>query len=187
MNTQDKILQITTQIFAREGANGVSIRKLAQKTKIAPSVIYHYFANKEVLLKRMFRQAGRNLGVKRKLLPDTDTASAMLKQRIAFQIDHAEEVVAVLKFFLTYRKLFPKRRLGYVPDKAYLHIQEVLMRGVKSGEFIPLDIQKEAKVITHAINGFLLEYFPKKPTATERAQLIDSIYEFVIRSIAARD
>ena len=111
----------------------------------------------------------------------------MLKQRIEFQIDHAGEVVAVLKFYLAYRDIFPKIKSGYIPDKAYQHIEEVLERGVKSGEFIDLDVRKEAKVITHAINGFLLEYYPKAPRGKEKSELIDSIHAFIIRSIQNPD
>lgn len=183
MKTKEKIIKHATKMFAHEGYEAFSMRKLAKKTKIAQSVIYHYFAGKNALLKKMFRHVSIQLGKKRNQLPKAKTASQMLKTRIEFQIDHAEEVVAVLKFFLAYRHLFPKIKTGYIPDKAYQHIEEVLQRGKATNEFIDLDIKKEAKVITHAINGFLLEYYPKTPTQKEKQELISTIHRFIIRSI----
>lgn len=185
MKTKDKIIQKAVRLFAHQGVDGLSMRKLADRSGIAQSVIYHHFKNKDVLLKYLFDTTNTKLGKLRAKLPQTQTSSQMLKQRITFQIDHAEEIVAVLKYFLTYRKEFEKQNLGYVPEKAYLHIEEVLARGVKSGEFIEMDIAKEAKVITHAINGFILEYFPKKPTGKEKRELIESIHRFILRSIAS--
>jgi AcrR family transcriptional regulator len=186
MNTRDKILRHATKLFAKEGLPGVSMRHLAADTKISPSVIYHYFENKDVLLKELFDHLSNELGRERRLLAQPDTAGEMLKERIAFQLDHAEAVVAILKFYFAYRKTFAKVHLGYVPETAYRHIKEVLEYGVKTGEFIPMEIDEEAKVITHAINGFLLEYYPETPTLKERTQMIESIYRFIIRSLATK-
>lgn len=183
MKTKDKIAQKGLQLFAREGYEGLSMRRLADKTDISQSVIYHHFENKDVLLKYIFDNVNSGLGRKRAKLPETNNASEMMRQRIEFQLDHAEEIVAVLKYYLTFRKQFPKFKTGYVPAKTSLHIEEVLERGVATGEFIPMDIEKEAKVITHAINGFLLEFYPKKPEGIERRELIDSIHSFIMRSV----
>jgi AcrR family transcriptional regulator len=184
MNTRDKILRQATRLFAQEGMPGVSMRRLAQQSNIAPSVIYHYFENKDVLLKALFDDLSMKLGRERRLLPQPATANQMLKDRIAFQLDHAEMVVAILKFYFEYRQTFPKVHLGYVPETAYRHIKEVLDFGIERGEFIEMDVEEEAKVITHAINGFLLEFYPNEPTAEEREQLITSIHRFIMRSIA---
>lgn len=183
MKTKERIAQKGLKIFARHGADGLSMRKLADKTGITQSVIYHHFENKDVLLKYIFDSTNTLLGKRRSKLAETRTSSEMMRQRIEFQLDHAEEIVAILKYYLAYRKQFPKFKSGYVPDKTSLHIEEVLERGVASKEFIKLDVEKEAKVITHAINGFLLEFYPKKPENNERDKLVDSIHNFIIRSV----
>lgn len=182
-NTKETIIQEATHVFASNGYDGLSMRLLAKKAKIAPSVLYYYFKDKDALLKVMFDQININLGKERRKLPPVQSTSEMLKQRIEFQLDHAEEIVAVLKFYLTYRKKFKKIPTGFVPDKAYLHIEEVLLFGTKTKEIEETDIQKQAKVITHAINGFLLEYYPSIPTDTEKAELIETIHAFLWRAI----
>jgi Transcriptional regulator len=51
---QGKILQAARKLMSEEGTSGVSIRKIAGMIEYSPSNIYHYFKNKEELLKRLF-------------------------------------------------------------------------------------------------------------------------------------
>lgn len=177
------ILQTCGSLFAREGSDHFSIRKLAAKMGVAPSVIYYYFADEASLLRSMFDHLNRELGKRRAALPQSNTASEMLYQRIAFQIDNQELIVAVLKYYLHYRSAFPKFKNGFVPDKSALHIEEVLQYGEQRGEFSINNLEDDAKVITHAINGFLLEYYPYTPTGKEKEQLITRIHSFLLRAL----
>ncbi len=177
------IIEKAAGIFARAGIENFSIRKLAKEIPISPSVIYHYFSDEQSLLNAMFDYLNTELGKKRVLLPNVKTASAMLKQRIEFQLDNQEAIVAVLKYYLAFRKTFPKFKNGFVPDKSALHIEEVLKFGMQTNEFHIVNLEDDAKVITHAINGFLLEYFPYTPEGKEKKQLIQRIYSFLIRAL----
>jgi AcrR family transcriptional regulator len=181
--TKQLILLKSSHNFALNGYETFSIRTLAKEIPIAPSVIYHYFSDKDELLKEMYLNLNKELGQKRAALPKTKTASEMLKQRIEFQIDNSEQIVAVLKYYLAYRKDFKKFKNGFVPDKSALHIEEVLEFGIKTKEFNIYNLEDDAKVITHAINGFILEYFPYKPKGKEKEELIERIYKFLIRAL----
>ncbi len=183
MNTKQKILEKAKTIFAESGYDAFSIRVLAKEIPLAPSVLYHYFKDKDELLKAMFDYLNTDLGKKRTKLPSINSASDMLKQRIIFQLDNAEEIVAVLKYFIAYRKKFPKFNEGFVPDKSSLHMEEVLAFGVKNGEFHSPNIPQDAKVMTHAVNGFLLEYFPDTPRGKAKVVLVENIYQFLIRAL----
>ena len=129
------ILEKAAQLFARSGYEDFSIRKLAKNIPITPSVIYHYFKDEHTLLRKMFDYLNTNLGKKRAELPQPKTAAEMLKQRIEFQLDNADAIVAVLKYYLAFRDTFPKFKEGFVPDKSSLHIEEVLHYGLKRKEF----------------------------------------------------
>lgn len=182
-DTKQLILQKAVQSFALSGYEGFSIRILAEQIPITPSVIYHYFEDKDALLKEMFDQLNKNLGSTRSRLPKKATASEMLKQRIEFQLDNQESIVAVLKYYLAYRDTFKKFKNGYVPDKSALHIEEVLRFGMETKEFSVENLEDDAKVITHAINGFLLEYYPHIPQGKEKRALVDRIFSFLIRAL----
>jgi AcrR family transcriptional regulator len=186
-DTKQHLLETAQKVFARSGYDGLSMRTLAKEAGIATSVTYHYFKDKDVLLKALFDAINTNLGVARKKLPSTNNTLDALRQRIDFQFTHAEEVVCVLKYFLHYRNTFEAVNDGYVPAKAYLHIEEILEEGLARGELDPtLDIADQAKIITHAINGFVLEYFPDPPTGKVRTKLVSDIATFVYRSIERR-
>ena len=177
------IIHEATKIYALAGSNAFSIRVLANKLGIAPSVIYYHFESESDLLKQMFDYNSTLLGVKRSKLPSPKSAKTMLKQRIDFQIENAESIVAVLKYYLAFRNSFPKGKDGFIPDKSTLHIEEVLEYGKRTREFYTNNIKRDSKVIAHAINGFLLEYYPYKLEASEKKHLINSIYALAIRAL----
>ena len=179
----NSILQKAARLYAGYGFEVFTIRKLAKQIPISPSVIYHYFKDEDELLSSMFYYLNKNLGIKRAALEQPKTAKQMLKQRIEFQLDNQEAIVAVLKYYLANRKKFPKFKNGFVPDKSALHIEEVLHFGKQTKEFEVINLEDDAKVITHAINGFLLEYYPYVPQGTEKKQLINRIYNFLIRAL----
>ena len=183
MTTRDIIIQKTTSLFAKNGYENFSMRTLAQDIPLAQSVIYHYFPDKDSLLRTMFETLNTSLGQKRRALVEPTTASDMLMQRIEFQLDNAEAIVAVLKYYLAYRRTFMKFEGGFVPDKSSLHIEEVLTKGLNTGEFYVDDLKKDAKVITHAVNGFLLEYYPDIPKGKARKELCQTIHNFLIRAL----
>lgn len=183
MNTREKILNNATEIFALSGYEGLSMRTLAKQAGITQSVLYHYFDSKDSLLEELFKFLNHNLGIKRKALRKLNSASLMLKQRIEFQLDNAKEVVAVLKYFIHNRTSFSKTVDGFIPDKASHHMEEVLELGKKNAEFRIYNLKQQAKVMTHAVNGYLLEYFPYQLKDQEKNQLVKSIHRFLICSL----
>jgi AcrR family transcriptional regulator len=161
---------------------------LAKYSGIGISSIYHFFSNKDDLLLEIFGNTNKHLGIERAKLPQCSSASEMLYQRVHFQFDNIEDVVFVLKYYLHFRSKFLKLEQGYLPAKGYLHIEEVLRYGIENNEFTihPEDIYKESKVIAHAINGFLLEYYPETPTPDELHEVIGSIHVFLMRSLTSQ-
>lgn len=187
MDTKQKIMLQAKKLFASQGSQGISMRDLAESSKITLSNIYHYFPSKDKLLEEIFHTTNTALGEKRKNLPETETASDMLKQRIEFQLDNAEDIVYVLKYYLTYRENFTKSDTGFLPPKTYLHIEEVLQRGVETGEFIVDDLFEDSQVIAHCINGFVLEYFPHQLTNEEKEQIVRKIHRLLMRALTKHE
>ena len=187
--TKHIILQISKRLFAVDGYEGFSMRTLAQKSGVSLSSIYHFFKDKDELLKAIFDQTNKELGIERAKLPTSVSAEQMLRDRITFQFNHIEDVVFVLKYYLHFRPNFLKLDSGYIPAKGYLHIEEVLVAGVASGEFTIASsaIDKVSKVIAHAINGYLLEYYPNPPSGKELAEVVDSIHTFLMRSLTNKE
>jgi len=163
------------------------MRKLAANSGVALSSIYHFFTDKDILLKEIFDNVGVELGHSRKHLPERSTAKEMLHDRIEFQFQYIDKVVFALKYYLHYRPDFLRNPRGFIPPKAYLHIDEVIAKGLESGEYESDDPVRDAKIMTHAINGFLLEYFPDPPTGDERTKLVADIATFLSRSMERKE
>lgn len=180
-NRLQQLLSTSAGMLAESGAEALSMRNLGAKVGIRPSVIYHYFESKEDLLFKTFQYCTQRLGHSLVQLPtNLRSVSDLLHQRIEFQFDNADLMVASLKYFMANGV-----KLGEagVPPQVYHHICEVLERGVQEGVFVIEDVAAEAKAITHTINGFILEYYPDVPVDDDRRKLITQIHGFVLRAL----
>jgi AcrR family transcriptional regulator len=178
-----EILERMTHLFAVGSSQQLSMRALATSVGVANSVLYYYFANKEELLKAMYEHNNRILGQARALLPESTTPREKLESIIAFQFNHTERVVAVLKYYFAYRQEFAEQPARTLPPKATQHIEEVLEFGIATGAYAER-ARTDAKVIAHIINGYLLELYPLQPSGAERTALIKQIADFIERSVS---
>lgn len=189
IHTKQIISSKAKTLFALHGYEGFTMRILAKESGVGLSSIYHFFNDKDILLKHIFDTTNTQLGTKRSLLVKRKSAQQMLYDRIVFQFTNNEDVVFVLKYYLHFRIDFLKLNSGYIPAKAYLHIDEVLRFGILTGEFnLKIEqIDTESKVIAHAINGFLLEYYPDAPTSTDLKKVCTTIHRFLMRSLTNKE
>lgn len=180
IKTDEHIRSVVKRLFSVYGYEGISMRILAKESGVGLSSIYHFFGDKDILLHEVYIETNRNLGVKRGLLPKHASAEKMLAQLIEFQFKHIEDIVYVLKYYLHFRTDFRKLSTKTLPAKSLLHVEEVIRIGIKTGEFhIPeSDISSKARVISHTINGYLLEYFPDVPDPKELQEIIRDIVHF---------
>lgn len=187
--TKNTIDLASKKLFTLRGYEGFSMRVLSKESGVSLSSMYHFYKDKDALLQSLYHETNKHLGEERTKLVTPQTASQMLLERIAFQFEHAEDVVFVLKYYLHFRSAFPKRVDGYLPPKAALHIEEVLAYGVKTGEYQLDDaaIASESKMVAHTINGFLLEYYPEQLEDTELRVLCTNIHDFVTRAVKAKE
>jgi AcrR family transcriptional regulator len=179
----EQIIATCTRVFASVGYDGLSMRTFAKEMGCSLSNLYYYYPGKDELLRAMFDTVNTRLGKERSFLPKLEGTEALLKQRIQFQFTHAEEVVAILKYYMHYRHDFSQNEHGYLPAKAHLHIEEVLNWGVASGELQSTNISKDAKLIAHMINGFVLEYYPAIPQGDELEHLTSQLAAFAVRAL----
>ena len=178
--TDETIRETAKHLFATYGYDGVSMRTLAKESGVGLSSIYHFFKDKDLLLKEIYIGTNRQLGLRRTRLSACRTAKGMLAQLIDFQFTHMEEVVYVLKYYLHFREEFARLPTKTLPEKSVLHVAEVVRKGIETGEFSVKsdEIEAKARVISHTINGYLLEYYPDSPTKKERQEIINDIVAF---------
>lgn len=185
-NTTEALLKFHAKLlFSRVGYEGFSMRILSKESGVGLSSMYHFFKDKDQILHQVFDDTRRQLGKERATLFTPATASDMLRQRIIFQFHHIDDVIFILKYYLHFRDYIATSKSSYSTENSYKHIKEVLERGLETKEFKLYEdtVDEQAKVITHAINGFLLECYPYPPRGTELSKVVESIHSFLIRSL----
>lgn len=60
--TRELILENVISLFARKGFDGISMRDIARKVGIVPSVLYYYFPSKQALYEAAMHYASRKTG-----------------------------------------------------------------------------------------------------------------------------
>jgi AcrR family transcriptional regulator len=185
LQTEEIIRMAAKHLFARFGYDGVSMRILAKESGVGLSSIYHFFDDKDILLKAVYEDTNRKLGIERSMLPNQATARQMLEQLIKFQFYHIEDIVYVLKYYLHFRHEFAAMPTKTLPAKSVLHVEEVILKGIETGEFNVniVDVESMARVISHTINGYLLEYYPDVPSNRELKEIIDDIADFSVAGL----
>lgn len=178
-STRDKILQEATAMLAHEGADGTSMRRLADRVGVKQPIIYYYFGSKEKLLEAVFRTSGMQLGMAVAALSPAKTTSELLRQRILFHLQQAPLIMAILNYFLLDKRHAGKLR---IPPQAYRHIQEVIDQGVAEGIYDSQNSARDAGIVVHALNGFTMEHFPRLANQQDR-QLVEDLAVFIERSL----
>jgi AcrR family transcriptional regulator len=183
--TDELIRKTAKHLFAKYGYDGVSMRILAKESGVGLSSIYHFFKDKDILLKAIYTDTNRELGLERSKLPEQPTAERMLSLLINFQFDHIEDIVYVLKYYLYFRQDFAAMPTKTLPAKSLLHVEEVIHKGISTGEFNigASGVEAKARVVSHTINGYLLEYYPAVPHGKERQEIIEEIVSFTMAGL----
>lgn len=88
--TADRLLTIAREIVVAEGADAVSIRRIATAAGLTPMAIYRHFANREALLQRVADDCFAEIGArwaKRQRAPDLDgRVSELLDDHLDFAL-----------------------------------------------------------------------------------------------------
>ncbi len=175
MNTKESIILHTIPILASEGYTGTSMRKVAGAMSREPSIIYAHFVDKESLLRETRQYINRALDESQLYSAGAD-ASTLLRETIHFQFENREMIVALLQYFMASRQDFGQIDGGYVPARAYKHMESVIRQGIAEGVFHSKFIAFDAKASTHLVNGFLMEYFDR--------QMNNDILDVVVERLA---
>lgn len=176
---KEQILNTTRTIYAKEGDGGLSTRRIAKELGVVQSVLFHHYPSKNELLTATYMATNTTLGIARTKLNASRPFPEQIDQIIRFQFEHAEEIVFVLKYYMHFRNNFEHNQFGFLPEKAHLHIKEIMARALLNGEITVNDLDGDAKVFAHAINGYLLEYFPIAPTKEELDNISDRLTSFI--------
>lgn len=163
-NARQRLLDAALQLFSSKGYAATSVRELVEVAGVTKPVLYYYFKNKEGLYLALMEDA---LGDFFQVAEQARTAPGSVTERIRGYC------TALLDIFI---ERLPVARLIYAiyygpPQGAppidfeasfstmLIHMEQLVLAGVTSGEFRPVDIQDVAWALVALLNTSMEEQF----------------------------
>jgi AcrR family transcriptional regulator len=93
--TRDRLLEAAARLLQEEGADAVSVRRVAQEAGTTTRAVYSLFGDKEGLLRRLYHDAAETMRRQHEDVPESDdplqeiTALALGYRRAALEHPHA--------------------------------------------------------------------------------------------------
>lgn len=182
------ILAAARQMFAEEGYERVSMRRLAERIEYSPTTIYLYFTDKDELFRAIcdetFSTLARRIGKLRQQHADDPLAGlrAGLREYITFGLKHPEHYTVTFM-----RRPGPDGKLAFAGspgEVAFTHLREAVAACVAAGLFRPIHPEVAAQIIWMSNHGLVsllvtMKGFPFAP----RAALIEAQLETLIRGL----
>ena len=139
--TQKRILRAAKQEFAKNGLAGARVDVIAKRAKANKRMIYHYFANKEGLFKRVvenayidIRNAEQDLDLEH--LPPQEALAVLVQFTWEYYLENPEFINLVNSENLHKAKHLKKSDLISQVSRRYVRmVSDILERGVKTGVF----------------------------------------------------
>ena len=158
IESKKRILAAAIRIFSESGYKGASMRMIAKRARISVGGLYLYYKSKDELYLTLMKNRLDDLtGKTREALKDIeDPAEAMksfLKLRLQYATEHREIILALgrdpgFSFGIEIKKKFFRQQRNV--------IEEILKKGISSGQFRECNTQEVSKVIFSLVRGFIV-------------------------------
>lgn len=164
-NTQLKLIEIATTLFATKGFAGVSIREITDSAQINVSAISYHFCGKEGLYRAVLEEQFSPIKQALQLVAGNQALAPV--ERLSLYVDQIAHIHAQRPFlsrFINSEVTNPTEHGGLVIEKqlsqVYQFMQSTLQEGINQG-----DIRADLNVTYAAISlvGILNFYFISKP------------------------
>jgi AcrR family transcriptional regulator len=188
---RQEILTAARELFAKEGYENVSMRRIAEKIEYSPTTIYLYFRDKDELMHEMCAETFALLTRKlnKLMAAEGDSVEKLrmgLKAYVEFGLKHPNH------YFTTFMQPTPKcgeehQYEGSVGAEAFQKLVEGVTVCVRAGRFRGTDvlaISQSLWMVIHGITSLLISFGEGFPWV-EKDRLIDLTIENALRGWAA--
>jgi len=164
LSTRDRIRREAAALFREKGFNGTSMADLAKEVGITKSSLYHHYSGKQALLSEIIELTVNRVTP---LVEEVASSDLPVQERLAKAVAlHTVEAIhdqdAVACFIEEGRYLAPDHMESHLAkrDRYELIFRDMFEEGVKSGEFVELDIGIAVKAILGMSNSVVRWYDP---------------------------
>jgi AcrR family transcriptional regulator len=184
---RDEVIRSATRLFVERGINAVALQDIAAEVGLSKAALYHYFSNREELLRQVFGNWVRTeIANLRLAIPEAGTAEEQMRAYIRYHVTSVTENLGLYSLSFSNEGDLPPdvrdefRHLKRESDKA---LRGILAHGILRQEFEPRD----ELLITFAIDGmcnWLWKWY--KPSGSKSPEAIAHEFsEFTLNGLLA--
>jgi AcrR family transcriptional regulator len=186
-----KILAAARELFAAEGVEKVSMRRIAERVEYTPKTLYLYFRNKGEILYHLCEESFRMLDVNTRPLEDStrnpvELVRECLRTYVEYGLAHPHDYRIA---FLSDSREYPYHAPDDLPPDSMMRtmhgrFQRLLARGVKSGVFRRLDVEMATHAVWAGVHGLIIAliFDPESPWI-DREKFIEATIEMQIQGL----
>ena len=187
---KELILLAASDIIASEGFDKVSIRKIAKKIEYSPSIIYHYFKDKEEILNNVMQRGYKKIVLAVSSLKMENSSSEerlirMTKNYIKAALSMPDEFMAAqLNQSKSALKHTSSLFKGASKEKAALRLLYECLKEIYKDKDIDEDtIELTAQMIVVSTLGLIFKLITEKDIGNEQRERLINFYskEIVLR------
>jgi AcrR family transcriptional regulator len=189
-NLRQEILDAARELFAREGVESVSMRKIAERVEYAPGTIYLYFHDKAEILRTLCDETFSRLNQKMQAIKDdrADTLSSLrrgLRAYIEFGLQNPHHYLVT---FVHSGRYLHERGFHPAPNEPSMscfdNLRGIVRRCIQEGLFRLDDVEEASQVLWSGIHGVttLLITKPGFPFI-EQTRLVDRLVDVLIEGV----
>jgi len=167
----ERMLQILTEacrLFATRGFDGVSVRDIAEECGVSKATLYHYFPDKDAILRPLVMGITRSLHLRVLAALPQDAGPAerlrvFMTESVRFFEEHRWAYIVSSTVFWTDPKHRQRRQRIEWRDRHEALLRGILADGVQAGVFRIEDIGMAGRLILGALNWMPKWFDPKGP------------------------
>jgi AcrR family transcriptional regulator len=169
---REEILSAAEKVFAAKGFFPTTMSDIAREAEFGTGTLYNYFKSKEDLYFTLIDEKVEEINrLVRTELSQTTSAIHRIKKVLGLQFEFIEQNRDFFRIYISERNRFEwtiKDELGKgLHEKMVTYIlilAEVMMQGIREGEFKPLDPVDLAHGLVGIVNSFVSEWLiSRKP------------------------
>ena len=175
-----KILDAARDLFAREGYDRVTMRRIAEAIEYSPTTIYNHFEDKDDLVQSLCDEDfARLLGVLQEAEPPADPVEHIRQLGLAYARFGVGYPNHYRFMFMTPGKFEARHELSGSGQQAFGLLRSAVEKAVASGAFRPGDATALAQVLWASLHGAVAllvtlrpELWPHAPATPDLVRLV---------------
>jgi AcrR family transcriptional regulator len=187
-----KILDAARELFASEGYDHVTMRRIAEAIEYSPTTIYNHFEDKDDLVQSLCEEDFARLLSFLKRQPPAASAVDFIRQLGLAYARFALEYPNHYRFmFMTPNRFEKPKGAGTPGEQAFGLARMAAEKGLASGQFTGASVDTMAQVFWASLHGavaLLITHRPEQwPSVPPAPDLVEQVVENTIRGFLKKE